>query len=225
MLHQKVSNGPYQTRKWSVTSLVRGISLRLVPHERRVRKPSSPARARRPDAPATKAPARPGRRGKVRSRPRSGGDAAGEVGSVRTKRPLLRLLEALEAEKIRYAVVGMAAAIAQGVMASCTFCSSGIFCVAGERRDATAVEPASARTARTQRGGAATKSFWTAAASPTRRRFGSPAVTESGVAAALCHRSPKGLCQDLRLLPALQQERDAIGWPVGFRSGSLPNPC
>jgi hypothetical protein len=40
------------------------------------------------------------------------------VGSVRAKRPLIRLLEALEAEKIRYALVGMAAAIAQGVMAN-----------------------------------------------------------------------------------------------------------
>ena len=40
------------------------------------------------------------------------------MGSVRAKRPLVRLLETLEAEKIRYAVVGMAAAIAQGVMAT-----------------------------------------------------------------------------------------------------------
>lgn len=40
------------------------------------------------------------------------------MGPVRTKRPLVRLLEALEGEKIGYAVVGMAAAIAQGVMAN-----------------------------------------------------------------------------------------------------------
>lgn len=37
---------------------------------------------------------------------------------VREKRPLIRLLEALEAEKIRYVVIGMSAAIAQGVMAT-----------------------------------------------------------------------------------------------------------
>lgn len=40
------------------------------------------------------------------------------MGNVREKRPLIRLLEAIEAEKIRYAVIGMSAAIAQGVMAN-----------------------------------------------------------------------------------------------------------
>ena len=40
------------------------------------------------------------------------------MGAVREQRPLIRLLEALEAEPIRYSVIGMAAAIAQGVMAN-----------------------------------------------------------------------------------------------------------
>jgi hypothetical protein len=40
------------------------------------------------------------------------------VGVVREERPLIRLLEALEAEKIGYVVIGMAAAVAQGVMAN-----------------------------------------------------------------------------------------------------------
>jgi hypothetical protein len=40
------------------------------------------------------------------------------MGPFREKRPLIRLLEALEAEKIQYIVIGMSAAIAQGVMAN-----------------------------------------------------------------------------------------------------------
>jgi len=40
------------------------------------------------------------------------------MGVVREQRPLIRLLEALETEQIRYVVIGMAAAIAQGVMAN-----------------------------------------------------------------------------------------------------------
>jgi hypothetical protein len=40
------------------------------------------------------------------------------VGTAREQRPLIRLLEALETEEIRYVVIGMAAAVAQGVMAN-----------------------------------------------------------------------------------------------------------
>jgi hypothetical protein len=38
------------------------------------------------------------------------------VGTVRGEHALVRLLEALEAEKIRYVIIGMSAALAQGVM-------------------------------------------------------------------------------------------------------------
>lgn len=40
------------------------------------------------------------------------------MGVVREERPLVRLLEAIEAEHIGYITIGMAAAIAQGVMAN-----------------------------------------------------------------------------------------------------------
>lgn len=40
------------------------------------------------------------------------------MGTVRGQNALVRLLEALEAEKIRYVLIGMSAAIAQGVMAT-----------------------------------------------------------------------------------------------------------
>jgi len=40
------------------------------------------------------------------------------MGSVREQRPLVRLLETLETEQIGYVVIGMAAAVAQGVMAN-----------------------------------------------------------------------------------------------------------
>lgn len=40
------------------------------------------------------------------------------MGSARGQYALVRLLEALEAEKIRYVMIGMSAAVAQGVMAS-----------------------------------------------------------------------------------------------------------
>ena len=40
------------------------------------------------------------------------------MGPLRKQRPFIRLLEAFAAEKIRYVVIGMAAAIAQGVMAN-----------------------------------------------------------------------------------------------------------
>ena len=40
------------------------------------------------------------------------------MGIVRGQHALVRLLEALEAEKVRYLLIGMSAAVAQGVMAS-----------------------------------------------------------------------------------------------------------
>jgi hypothetical protein len=40
------------------------------------------------------------------------------VGVIREERPLVRLLEAIEAEHIGYIAIGMAAANAQGVMAN-----------------------------------------------------------------------------------------------------------
>ena len=40
------------------------------------------------------------------------------MGSFRAKHPLIRLLEAIEKEQIRHVVIGMSAAIAQGVMAN-----------------------------------------------------------------------------------------------------------
>ena len=40
------------------------------------------------------------------------------MGAVRERRPLIRLLEAIEKEQIRYGMIGMAAAVAQGVMAN-----------------------------------------------------------------------------------------------------------
>ena len=40
------------------------------------------------------------------------------MGSVRAKHPLIRLLEALEEEQIGHIIIGMSAAIAQGVMAN-----------------------------------------------------------------------------------------------------------
>jgi hypothetical protein len=44
------------------------------------------------------------------------GLAAGTVGTLGVKRPFVRLLDALEAEQIGYVVIGMDAAIAQGVL-------------------------------------------------------------------------------------------------------------
>src|SRR5207249_6403263 len=75
-------------------------------------------RPRRTHARAAQRPARPERRRKVSPRARAGGHTPGTVGTVREQRPLIRLLEALEAEKIRYTIIGMSAAIAQGVMAN-----------------------------------------------------------------------------------------------------------
>ena len=82
-----------------------------MPHEARAKKNSAAARARRPRARAAQASARTRRRAKIRPRARPRRHAAGAVGTVRAKRPFVRLLEALEAEEIGYVVIGMAAAL------------------------------------------------------------------------------------------------------------------
>jgi hypothetical protein len=89
-----------------------------VPHETRTKKTAATPRARRARSSSSQASSRTRRRREVGSRPRPRGDAAGTVGPVREQPPLIRLLEALEAEPIRYIVIGMAAAVAQGVMAN-----------------------------------------------------------------------------------------------------------
>ena len=88
-----------------------------MPHEKKKRPTSNkPRQTSRPHAAKTQG--RPGfqRRGKIRSRSRSGGDSRGKVGDFRKLRPLGRLLAALEEEQIRFILIGMSAAIAQGVM-------------------------------------------------------------------------------------------------------------
>jgi hypothetical protein len=91
-------------------------SFRLVSRERSLeRKLGNPRGAR---AQAAQASARPKRGGKVSARVGSRRDAGGTLGTLREPQPLIRLLEALEAERIRYALIGMAAAAAQGVIAS-----------------------------------------------------------------------------------------------------------
>lgn len=89
-----------------------------MPHEKHKTKNTSIARSRRKNARASQERARPNRRGKIRPRPGPRRDAPGTVGDVREQRPLVRLLEALEAEKIRFILIGMSAAIAQGVLAN-----------------------------------------------------------------------------------------------------------
>ena len=87
-----------------------------MPHENRPKKTRTVARPRRKDAATTETRSRSKRGRKVGSRARAGGDIRGAVGTVRGQYALVRLLEALEAEKIRYVMIGMSAAIAQGVM-------------------------------------------------------------------------------------------------------------
>jgi len=89
-----------------------------VPHEQRPKKARTVTRARRKNAPPTKTHARPERAGKGRARAGAGGDVRGAVAVIRGQHALVRLLEALEAEKIRYVMIGMSAAIAQGVVGS-----------------------------------------------------------------------------------------------------------
>jgi hypothetical protein len=89
-----------------------------VAYESRTKKVRPFARSRRSGAAKTKKGPRSQRRGKVGARSGIGRESAGTVGVVREQRPLIRLLEAFEAEEIRYVVIGMSAAIAQGVMAN-----------------------------------------------------------------------------------------------------------
>jgi hypothetical protein len=58
------------------------------------------------------------RRRKVRSRPWPGRNSRRKMATQRKLHPVAGLLEALEAEKIRFILIGMSAAIVQGVMES-----------------------------------------------------------------------------------------------------------
>jgi len=82
------------------------------------KKPASASRKSRPNAGKTKISSRSGRKAKVRSRPGAGSHTAGALGNAPEKPPLIRLLEALEEEEIGFTLIGMTAAVAQGVMAS-----------------------------------------------------------------------------------------------------------
>lgn len=89
-----------------------------MPHEQTRKKASTTARSRRTHSGEAEKRSRSQRRGKIRSRAGARRYSTGTMGDVRKKHPLIRLLEAIEAEKIRYTVIGMSAAIAQGVMAN-----------------------------------------------------------------------------------------------------------
>ena len=90
----------------------------MPPNEKQTRKDSATPRPRRSDARAVKRSEGVERPGKISACPRSRSHSARALGSVGKKRPLLRLLGALEAEKLPYMIIGMAAAAAQGVMAN-----------------------------------------------------------------------------------------------------------
>src|SRR5437868_4095275 len=90
--------------------------LRWCRMKKRVKKTIVPAKARRTHARSAKKSSRPQRSGKVGARARSGGDSSGTVGPVRGPRPLGRLLAALQREEIQFILIGMSAAIAQGVI-------------------------------------------------------------------------------------------------------------
>ena len=88
-----------------------------MPHEKQKRSTSAKSRSpRRANVAKAQGRPRPERGGKIRPRARVGGDSGGKVGDVRKLRPLGRLLAALEEEQIRFILIGMSAAIAQGVM-------------------------------------------------------------------------------------------------------------
>lgn len=89
-----------------------------MPREKRRKKTTSTARPGGTHSRAIKRGERTQRRRKISSRAGSGGHTAGTLGTFREEPPLLRLLETLEEEKIRYIVIGMAAAVTQGVMAN-----------------------------------------------------------------------------------------------------------
>src|SRR6266496_5359173 len=58
----------------------------------------------------------PGRENSPRAR--SGGDAGGTVADARPVSPIVRLIQSLGEEKIRFQIVGMSAAILHGVIVS-----------------------------------------------------------------------------------------------------------
>ena len=87
-----------------------------MPHEKGSKKTRASAGACRSHARAPQAGARVGRRPKIGPRSRTRGHTARAVGVIRGARPLVRLLEALEKEKIRYILIGMSGAVVQGVM-------------------------------------------------------------------------------------------------------------
>jgi len=70
----------------------------------------------RENARAVKTRARLERRREIRPRAWSGRNSRRTMATQRKLHPVARLLEALEAEKIRYMLIGMSAAIVQGVM-------------------------------------------------------------------------------------------------------------
>jgi hypothetical protein len=90
-----------------------------VPHEKKKRSTSAKSRpTSRANASKAEKRSRLKHRGKIRPRTRIGGNPRGKVGDVRKLRPLGRLLAALEEEEIPFILIGMSAAIAQGVMGS-----------------------------------------------------------------------------------------------------------
>lgn len=89
-----------------------------MPHAKGAKKKTPLTRSRRSRVGQTQESARTGRRRKVRARPRHRRHAGRALGTLRTTRPLIRLLEELEEEKIRHLLIGMTAAIVQGVMAN-----------------------------------------------------------------------------------------------------------
>lgn len=74
------------------------------------------AGTRRQNVRPTETRSRHERRRKIRSRARPGRNPRRTMATQRELHPVARLLEALEAEKIRYMLIGMSAAIVQGVM-------------------------------------------------------------------------------------------------------------
>jgi len=84
--------------------------------ETEVESPDAIAATRRQNVRAAQARPQHERRRKIRSRARSGRNSRRTTATQRELHPVARLLEALEAEKIRCMLIGMSAAIVQGVM-------------------------------------------------------------------------------------------------------------
>ena len=87
-----------------------------MPNEKRPKKTKTVAEARRHHSRAAKKRPRTQSGGEIGARSRPRGHAAGAVEPLRGLRPLGRLLAALQAESIQFILIGMSAAIAQGVM-------------------------------------------------------------------------------------------------------------